>query len=373
MNPLYQEVSIFFQNFIDSISKDLIRVSQGEDQLVLPHVPLSFLLPFLREMKKQFESEPPLLELDGSFVIVGDLHGHFLDLCRIFKTFQFPSPFKYVFLGDIVDRGEFSFETIFVIFLLKYLYPKSVYIIRGNHEFLSICSQFGFQAEVESIFPGDNIFALIVEIFSYLPLAALLQQKILCVHGGLTPDLNTLDQLRALQKPIIEDDHEIVDGLTWSDPFEAVLSFIENPRGRGYLFGQTQIYHFNKNNSLTMIVRGHQCVANGIKYQFDKSIVTVFSASNYCGQACNMCGVLILSAEGIVKKRIFPAFDYLKRDKVLFNDNILPNHLMAKILPSFHIHVPNTLLSTKKLLTCLKQKKQQIQRKSVVDLYLIDV
>jgi predicted phosphodiesterase len=199
MNMIFQEASAYFDILIESISKDLDDVSEGILKLTLPHISISFLSSFLKEMKRIFEQEPTLLELDGSFVVVGDLHGHFLDLCRIFKTFQYPNTFKYVFLGDIVDRGEFSFETIFFILLLKYFYPTSIYLIRGNHEFQNICSHYGFFAEIENLYPKENIFDLFIDIFDVLPLAALLQQKFLCLHGGICPELMSLDQLKSIK------------------------------------------------------------------------------------------------------------------------------------------------------------------------------
>lgn len=104
------------------------------------------------------------------------------------------------FLGDIVDRGEFSFETIFLILLLKYFYQDSVYIIRGNHEFESVCSQFGFKQDIEKLYPHQNIFDLFIDIFNVFPLAALLQQNILCVHGGICPELNSIHQLKSIKK-----------------------------------------------------------------------------------------------------------------------------------------------------------------------------
>jgi protein phosphatase len=135
MNSMLQEVSLYFKFFLDSVSKNLNQISKRSTKLILPHFPASFLLSFLEESKILLENEPTLLELDGSFVIVGDIHGHILDLFRIFKKFQYPYEFKYLFLGDLVDRGEFSFETIIFILLLKYQFPNSVYIILGNHEF----------------------------------------------------------------------------------------------------------------------------------------------------------------------------------------------------------------------------------------------
>jgi protein phosphatase len=244
MNMIFQDASLLFTNFVDAISKDLELFAKDELKLTLPNVPVSFLSPFLKEMKIIFKKEPTLLELDGSFVIIGDLHGHILDLFRIFKTFQYPNDFKYLFLGDLVDRGEFSFETIFFILLLKYLFPSSVYIIRGNHEFESVCSKFGFFSNIQALYPDDNVFELFIDIFNYLPLAAVLQDNVFCVHGGICPELKTIDQIKFIQKPILNFDDPVVEGLVWSDPFAIVEKFMKNPRNSGFLFGQQQVENF---------------------------------------------------------------------------------------------------------------------------------
>jgi protein phosphatase len=218
MDSIFQEASLFFQYFIDSLSTDLDHISKNKEKLILPHIPVSFLSPFLEEIKKLFENEPTLLELDGSFVIVGDLHGHILDLFRIFKTFRCPNDFKYLFLGDLVDRGDFSFETIFFILLLKYLYPSSVYIIRGNHEFFEMCSVCGFQSEIQALYPKEIIFEQFMNLFNYLPLAAILQHNIFCVHGGICQELETVDQIKLIQKLVSNYNNPLIEGLVWSYP-----------------------------------------------------------------------------------------------------------------------------------------------------------
>jgi protein phosphatase len=335
MNLIYQEAFLFFLNYIDSISKDLSLIAIRKEKLTLPHVHASFLSAFLEDMKKLFEKEQTLLELEGTFMIVGDLHGHILDLFRIFKTFQYPSEFKYLFLGDLIDRGEFSFETIFFILLLKYLYPTSVYIIRGNHEFDSICSECGFLSEVQALYPEDNIFDRFIDLFNCLPLAAVLQNNIFCVHGGICPELETVNQIKLIQRPLFNYDNSLIQGLVWSDPFGNIEKFMENPRNSGYLFGQIQVENFLKQNSLKMIIRAHQCIKNGIQYLFNSQIATVFSASNYCGKDFNQSGVLILHKDGKFQKLLFDCFEYLTRNMVMFDDNVLPDSLTTAILPSY--------------------------------------
>jgi protein phosphatase len=267
-------------------------------------------------------------------VIVGDLHGHFLDLCRILKKFQYPNGFKYLFLGNLVDRGEFSFETILLILLLKYLYPSSVFIIRGNHEFDSMCSICGFQTEIEALYTNRYAYDLFLDIFSELPLAVLLQQNILFVHGGLSPDLKKIEQIKEIKKPLTFFDSSIISGLLWSDPMQIQSVFREGPRGRGYIFGQEEVKLFNKQNNLNLIIRGHECIPQGNRFIFENQFVTVFSASNYCGAAENSSGVLIISNSGEIQKRAFSIFKYLRRKDVVFTDyQISSNNLWLKILP----------------------------------------
>jgi protein phosphatase len=311
--------------------------------------------------------------LDGSFVIVGDLHGHFLDLCRIFKTFQYPNTFKYVFLGDVVDRGQFSFETIFLILLLKYFFPTSVYLIRGNHEFRSLCSESGFLAEIEKLYPEENIFDLFIDIFDVLPLAALLQKAFLCLHGGICPELKSLNQLKSIKKPISNYTNSLISGLVWSDPFEEATKFLKNNRGAGYLFGKFPLQSFLQNYSLKMLIRAHECAYNGINYDLDNRVVTVFSASNYCGNSMNKSGVLMIKDNGEVQTQIFQSFQYLMREKVIFHDDVLPNLLMSTIIQSSPLLSSRAIIHSKKLLSDMKRRKQQTPTIPLIHLSFINV
>jgi protein phosphatase len=367
MDFIRSEASLYFNKFVKSISKNLKLIADRKLQLSLPHIPTSFLSPFLKEMRGLFEKEPPLLELDGSFVIVGDLHGHFLDLCRIFKNFKYPNTFKYVFLGDVVDRGEFSFETILLILLMKYFYPNSVYLIRGNHEFRALCLYFGFLTEIKKLYPNENIFDQFIDIFDNLPLAAILQKQFFCVHGGICPELNSLEKLQSLKKPITDFSKPLICGLVWSDPLGGIEEFEQNERGSGYFFGEFQIQHFLERNHLKMLIRAHQCVSDGIQYDFDHQVATVFSASNYCGHNFNKSGVLIIKEDGKIQTQIFQSFQYIMRDMVTFRGQFVPKHLMPRVI------LNQRLLLNKKLISDMQQKKQHFHRNSVMSLNSINV
>jgi protein phosphatase len=332
MCTLHQKASLIFEKFLELSSVNLKLVTEGEITLTLPLIPVSFLFPFLKEMKTIFTKESTLLELDGSFVIVGDLHGHILDLFRIFKIFQSPQNFRYLFLGDFVDRGEFSFETIIFIFLLKYLYPTSVYILRGNHEFESVCSEYGFLNDVQSLYPNSNIFELFIAIFDYLPLAAILQQNIFCIHGGICPEFVSVDQIKSIRKPLHDFDDPLIEGLFWSDPSDKIQNFQASHRGSGCLFGQKQVETFLQQNSFTMIIRAHQCIKFGVQHMFQNQLITVFSASNYCGKVLNNSGALLLRENGKIEKYSFLYYKFVNRNIVQFHAQIL----ISKTISSFH-------------------------------------
>ncbi|GMO20397.1 MAG: hypothetical protein Ta2E_11630 [Mycoplasmoidaceae bacterium] len=187
MSSFHDKASFYFKKFVESATKDLTLAAQRKLKLILPSFSVSFLSPFLKEMITLFEKEPPLLELDGSFVIAGDLHGHFLDLARILNIFNSPWVFKYLFLGDVVGRGEFSRETILLILLMKYLFPSSVYLIRGNHEFRILCAYSEFLADIQKLYSDENIFDQFIVIFDNLPLVAIIQKQYSCVHGWICP------------------------------------------------------------------------------------------------------------------------------------------------------------------------------------------
>jgi protein phosphatase len=325
-------VILLFDNFIHSISIDLNLIASNELKLTFPFIPPSFLIPFLEEMKNIFQQEPSLLEFDGEVIVIGDLHGHYLDLCRILKTFQLPIKHKYLFLGDLVDRGESSFETIFIIFLLKYLYRDTVYIIRGNHEFQSVCSSCGFLSNIRQIYNCTSIFVNFLDTFSYLPFAAIVQSKYFCLHGGLSKNFHSTDQIKSIEKPINQyDNPAFISGIVWSDPNENAWNFLPSPRKAGEIFGSTQVDNFLSQNNLQLIIRGHECVDSGIKIMFENKLVTVFSASNYCEKNLNKSGILIVHENGQIGQTVFPHFQYYKREFAVFENNSSKDYLMSSI------------------------------------------
>ncbi|KAK8894167.1 hypothetical protein M9Y10_022600 [Tritrichomonas musculus] len=309
----------FFRHHIEAMSSNLSEIATGIAKLHIPTPDTHFLINIANEVTSVFKTEPTLLELEGPVVVVGDLHGHLLDLYRILKTFDLPPTTTYLFLGDLVDRGEFSIEIISFVFVLKILFPKNIFIIRGNHEFRTTTINGGLMVEINRLYPRSSIFETLIDTFQYIPLAAKIGEKILCLHGGLSPGFTATSQISQLERPISNYENPVVCGLLWSDPSEKTDFFMPSPRGTGFLFGQKALFKFLKYNHLSMIIRGHECTKEGFSAKFDNRILTVFSASNYCGVTGNQASVIVIEKDLTTIARFFSPFQYLKRKDVLYD------------------------------------------------------
>ncbi|XP_027176609.1 serine/threonine-protein phosphatase BSL1 isoform X1 [Coffea eugenioides] len=267
-----------------------------------------------------FMHEPTVLQLKAPVKVFGDLHGQFGDLMRLFDEYGFPSTagdityIDYLFLGDYVDRGQHSLETITLLLALKIEYPENVHLIRGNHEAADINALFGFRIEcIERMGENDGIWAWtrFNQLFNYLPLAALIEKKIICMHGGIGRSINSVEQIEKIERPITMDAGSIIlMDLLWSDPTEndSVEGLRPNARGPGLVtFGPDRVTDFCKKNKLQLIIRAHECVMDGFERFAQGQLITLFSATNYCGTA-NNAGAILVVGRGlvIVPKLIHP-------------------------------------------------------------------
>ena len=150
--------------------------------------------------KEIFASQPILLELEVPLKICGDIHGQYHDLLRQFEYGGFPPESNYLFLGDYVDRGRQSQETICLLLCYKIKYPENFFQLRGNHESASINRIYGFYDECKKRY-SVKLWKTFTDCFNYLPVAAQVDDKILCMHGGLSPDLVNLDQIKQIKRP----------------------------------------------------------------------------------------------------------------------------------------------------------------------------
>jgi len=239
-----------------------------------------------------------LLELEAPIKIIGDIHGQFNDLLRIFEYGGFPPCANYLFLGDYVDRGKQSIESICLLFAYKIQYPENFFLLRGNHESAGINRIYGFYDECKRRF-SIKLWKVFSDTFNCLPITALVDEKILCMHGGLSPELSSLQQIADIQRPCDVPDVGIMCDLLWSDPDGEISGWASNDRGVSYVFGIDVVNKFLEQHDLDLIVRAHQVVEDGYEFFAGRKLVTLFSAPNYCGEFDN-CGGMLSIDENLI-------------------------------------------------------------------------
>ncbi|RMC13587.1 hypothetical protein DUI87_08663 [Hirundo rustica rustica] len=245
------------------------------------------------EAKEILTKESNVQEVRCPVTVCGDVHGQFHDLMELFRIGGKSPDTNYLFMGDYVDRGYYSVETVTLLVALKVRYPERITILRGNHESRQITQVYGFYDECLRKYGNANVWKYFTDLFDYLPLTALVDGQIFCLHGGLSPSIDTLDHIRALDR-LQEVPHEgPMCDLLWSDPDDRGGWGI-SPRGAGYTFGQDISETFNHANGLTLVSRAHQLVMEGYNWCHDRNVVTIFSAPNYCYRCGNQAAIMEL-------------------------------------------------------------------------------
>lgn len=224
-------------------------------------------------------SQPALIELSAPVKIVGDVHGQYTDLIRLFEMCGFPPNANYLFLGDYVDRGKQSLETILLLFCYKLKYPENFFLLRGNHECANVTRVYGFYDECKRRC-NIKVWKTFVDTFNCLPIAAIVAGKIFCVHGGLSPSLTHMDDIRQIARPTDVPDYGLLNDLLWSDPADMESDWEASERGVSYCFGKKVIMEFLQRHDFDLVCRAHMVVEDGYEFFNDRILVTVFSAPN---------------------------------------------------------------------------------------------
>ncbi|KAK8712493.1 hypothetical protein V6N13_147732 [Hibiscus sabdariffa] len=257
-----------------------------------------------------FLSQPTLLRIHAPIRICGqlssslslmyvcDIHGQYQDLLRLFEYGGYPPASNYLFLGDYVDRGKQSLETICLLLAYKIRYPDKIFLLRGNHEDAKINRIYGFYDECKRRF-NVRLWRVFTDCFNALPVAALIDEKIICMHGGLSPELKSLDQISQIQRPAEIPDNGLLCDLLWSDPDPKLQGWADSDRGISCTFGPDVVVEFLKKNELDLICRGHQVVEDGYEFFAKRRLVTIFSAPNYGGEFDN-AGAFLSVDQGLM-------------------------------------------------------------------------
>ncbi|CAD5230743.1 unnamed protein product [Bursaphelenchus okinawaensis] len=254
--------------------------------------------------KDSFQKQEPLIELNAPVNICGDIHGQYSDLLRIFNSCGMPFKVRYLFLGDYIDRGKHSIEVIMLLLACKVKYPKNIYLLRGNHELKNINKVYGFFEAIKKRYNSDtqlvdDLYLFFNEVFSFMPYAALVSRKILCMHGGISPRLNSLDDIRKLKRGrLVMEKNTLEQDLLWSDPQKGVKGYEQNKiRSVSVLFGEEAVKETLARLKIDMVIRAHQVVEFGYAFFANRSVITVFSAARYTEDLCNYAAVVQISSK----------------------------------------------------------------------------
>ncbi|KAL4261827.1 Serine/threonine-protein phosphatase [Pleurotus pulmonarius] len=242
--------------------------------------------------KEVLMRESNVVHVSAPVTVVGDIHGQFYDLIEIFRIGGYAPHTNYLFLGDYVDRGLFSVETISLLTCLKLRYPDRVQLIRGNHESRAVTQSYGFYAECVRKYGSPHVWTYFTDMFDFLTLSVVIDDQIFCVHGGLSPSIHSIDQIKVVDR-FREIPHEgPMADLVWSDPDPEKEDFAISPRGAG----------------------AHQLCMEGYISLFDRHLSTVWSAPNYCYRCGNSASILEVGPGVSMHFNVFEAAPENERD-----------------------------------------------------------
>ncbi len=293
-----------------SLLKELIKDPETASDLNF-----SVVSEILKESQSILGKEDLLINLNPKdneeVYVIGDIHGSLECLIQLYNIIKTNEPEYVVFLGDIVDRGQFQLECLLFILSLKLLKPKTYYLLRGNHETLQMNKYYGFHEIFMQKFARSDRFSKILSLYRNIPICAVINDASLCLHGGIPEDFRFLDKLKetALKKVDQTIPESVEDGIyqvMWNDPKEGLHGFGESFRGPGIkFFGQDVFEDFMKENGLKYLIRSHECFPEGYKWFFNKRLLSIFSAENYRGESMpNPASFAIIKNEQVIGKNV---------------------------------------------------------------------
>eukprot|EP00441_Pelagodinium_beii_P003072 CAMPEP_0197703358 /NCGR_PEP_ID=MMETSP1338-20131121/125397_1 /TAXON_ID=43686 ORGANISM="Pelagodinium beii, Strain RCC1491" /NCGR_SAMPLE_ID=MMETSP1338 /ASSEMBLY_ACC=CAM_ASM_000754 /LENGTH=337 /DNA_ID=CAMNT_0043287253 /DNA_START=59 /DNA_END=1074 /DNA_ORIENTATION=+ len=305
---------------VDEVIDKCLEVKGGKPGKLV-QIPEAQVKALCTAVRTVFLDQSALLELEAPLKICGDVHGQYHDLLRLFEyggfppesnylflgdyvdrgkqsletiillfAFSeyggFPPESNYLFLGDYVDRGKQSLETIILLFAFKTKYPENFFLLRGNHECASITRIYGFYDECKRRY-NIKLWKQFCDVFNCMSVCGLIDEKIMCMHGGLSPEISSFDQIRRLVRPTDVPDTGLICDLLWADPDKDIAGWAENDRGVSFIFGPDVVTSFLQKHDMDLVCRAHQVVEDGYEFFAKRQLITLFSAPNYCGEFDN--------------------------------------------------------------------------------------
>ncbi|CAF3349795.1 unnamed protein product [Rotaria socialis] len=278
--------------------------------------------------------EPNLIEIGTPVTIVGDIHGQFFDMLKMFEKGGDVASNRYLFLGDYVDRGQFSVEVVLYLWAIKISYPDTFFLLRGNHECRNLTVYFTFKDEC-LLKLGDIFYEECMKSFDCLPIAALVQGQLFCIHGCISPEIRYIREIADINRTIEPPTKGPLCDILWADPVDGYdnekleqrseMYTHNGPRGCSYNVSYKAMCKFLDDNDLLCVIRAHQVQSAGCKMykKHEKTLfptlVTIFSAPNYCEVYKNRGAILRYDGS------VMHVFQY----KWVKHPYVLPNFLDA--------------------------------------------
>ncbi|KAF1478318.1 Serine/threonine-protein phosphatase with EF-hands 1, partial [Pygoscelis antarcticus] len=326
-----------------------------------------YVLQLLCETRKVLKEMPNITHLSTSYskeiTVCGDLHGNLDDLLLIFYKNGLPSEQNcYVFNGDFVDRGKNSMEILIILFAFLLIYPNDLHLNRGNHEDYMMNLRYGFTKEVSKKYKdhGKQILCLLRDVFSWLPLATIIDSKVLILHGGIS-DTTDLDFLSALERNKVRDHIHVgvilfslknlavqmlrssfcylqILDILWSDPRSQNGCTPNKCRGGGCYFGPDVTAKLFERYNLKMLIRSHEFKPEGYEISHDGKVITIFSASNYYEEGSNRGAYIKLNPELIPRFVQYRVSKYTRRQNLQERVGTIESSALKSLREKIYAH-----------------------------------
>lgn len=264
---------------------------------------------FLRRSSMVVDMSPPVH-------VVGDIHGDLFDLLRIMSKCGSFSTNKYIFLGNYIGRGVFSMQCLALLLAMMCLCPQNIVLLRGVNEFEENSAVLGFEDEIKQDYgPNTNLHLRFQEVFANMPMACLVDRQILCVHGGITKNIQKIASISAIQRPIYTFEEQIVSDIVSAKPNPATGEYITIDMS----YDMESLRQFMATNKLRKLIRGHEIVPKGVIPTAGGKVLTVFSSSNFRGLK-NKAGVIAINEDGEARGIAIGAVRHATRETAQWKD-----------------------------------------------------